>query len=102
MIEPIQIIQEVCSPAETVIRAAGMAVPMNSADTSFISTASVPPARPGHLAEREELDAALKAGTREALMLFIDRHPQSRYLTEAEEALRHLEPSAPSPFKNPN
>lgn len=59
--------------------------------TPIVTLATVPPARPGHFAEREELDAALKAGTREALRLFIDRHPQSRYRPEAEEALRRLE-----------
>jgi hypothetical protein len=48
-------------------------------------------ARPGHLAEREELDAALKAGTIERLRLFIDRHPGSRYRQEAEAAMRRFE-----------
>lgn len=47
-------------------------------------------ARPPHFAEREEIDAALKAGTAEALLLFIDRHPRSRYRDEAEAALRQL------------
>lgn len=47
-------------------------------------------ARPGHIAEREELDAALEAGTVDALLLFIDRHPKSRYRAEAENALRRL------------
>lgn len=46
------------------------------------------PARPGHIAEREELDSALARGTREAVQLFIDRHPDSRYRSEAEEFLR--------------
>jgi outer membrane protein assembly factor BamD (BamD/ComL family) len=47
-------------------------------------------ARPPHFAEREEIDAALKAETAEALLLFIDRHPHSRYRAEAEAALRQL------------
>lgn len=48
------------------------------------------PARPGHFAEREELDAALQAGTVDALLLFIDRHPNSRHRPEAEATLRRL------------
>ena len=50
------------------------------------------PARPGHFAEREELDAALKAGTTEALILFLERHPDSRYRVEAQDALHRLNP----------
>lgn len=60
-----------------------------------VETAAAP-ARPGHFAEREELDAALKAGTAEALLLFIDRHPQSRYRAEAEAALRQIGIMPPS------
>jgi hypothetical protein len=41
------------------------------------------PARPGHLAEREELQAARGKGTREAYDLFLARHPGSRYAAEA-------------------
>ncbi len=41
------------------------------------------PARPGHLAEFEELQAARRAGTREAYDLFLTRHPDSRYAAEA-------------------
>lgn len=55
-----------------------------------IQRAAVPPARPGHIAEREELDAALAKGTRAALELFIRRHPNSRYRAEAEERLRAI------------
>jgi hypothetical protein len=47
-----------------------------------------PPARPGHIAEREELDQALRIGSRSALELFLDRHPDSRYRPEAEKALQ--------------
>ena len=41
------------------------------------------PARPGHLAEFEELQAARSKGTREAYDLFLARHPSSRYAAEA-------------------
>lgn len=51
---------------------------------------TMPLPRPGHFAEREELDAALAAKTAEALRLFLDRHPQSRYRAEAEQALARL------------
>jgi hypothetical protein len=37
------------------------------------------PARPGHFAELEELEAARKAGTLAAYDLFLARHPTSRY-----------------------
>lgn len=49
---------------------------------------NMPPPRPSHIAEREELDAALAKGTAEALVLFLERHPQSRYRPEAEAALQ--------------
>ncbi len=52
-------------------------------------------ARPGHFAEREELDAALKANTIDALSLFIERHPESRYRPEADAALKQLDASRP-------
>jgi hypothetical protein len=57
-------------------------------DGRGVILASSAPARPGYMAEREELDAALQAGTIERLRLFLDRHPQSRYRAEAEKALR--------------
>jgi hypothetical protein len=41
------------------------------------------PARPGHIAELEELQAARSIGTREAYDLFLARHPGSRYAAEA-------------------
>lgn len=53
-------------------------------------------ARPGHFAEREELDAALKADTADALLLFVERHPESRYRPEAEAALNRLGVTLPS------
>lgn len=59
------------------------------AEQAIVEIAAAP-ARPGHFAEREELDAALKAGTSGALLLFIERHPMSRYRAEAEAALRQL------------
>lgn len=58
---------------------------------------TMPLARPGHFAEREELDVVLQLGTAEALRDFIERHPASRYRPEAEAALRKLTPSSPSP-----
>ncbi|KAF0227767.1 MAG: hypothetical protein FD175_2473 [Beijerinckiaceae bacterium] len=53
-------------------------------------------ARPGHFAEREELDSALKTNTADALSLFIERHPDSRYRPEAEAALKRLGVTPPS------
>jgi hypothetical protein len=41
------------------------------------------PARPGYMAELEELQAARSKGTREAYDLFLARHPSSRYAAEA-------------------
>ncbi|QCK88178.1 hypothetical protein E8L99_21640 [Phreatobacter aquaticus] len=49
-----------------------------------------PRVRPGHIAVREEFDAAIAAGRREALELFIARHPAESL---AEEARRRLEVS---------
>lgn len=46
------------------------------------------PARPGDVAIREELDAARRAGTREAYDLFLARHPDHPL---AEEARRERE-----------
>jgi hypothetical protein len=46
-------------------------------------SATVPHARPGHLAELEELEAARRAGTRAAYDLFLARHPGSRYAPQA-------------------
>jgi hypothetical protein len=40
-------------------------------------------ARPGHLAELEELQSARSKGTLEAYDLFLARHPESRYAAEA-------------------
>lgn len=57
-----------------------------------IHPATMAPRRAPHLAEREELDAALSRPGPEALMLFIERHPDSRYRDEAEEALRKFQP----------
>ena len=41
------------------------------------------PARPGHIAEFEELQAARRKGTIAAYDLFLARHPGSRYAAEA-------------------
>lgn len=58
---------------------------------------TMPLPRPGHFAEREELDAALASGKIEDLRLFLQRHPESRYRPEAEAALRKLDPLPSSP-----
>lgn len=59
------------------------------------------PARPGHIAEREEFDAARAQGTPEALQLFIARHPESRHREEVETLLRSFAPggSPPQPIR---
>jgi hypothetical protein len=41
------------------------------------------PARPGHVAEAEELDAARAQGTVVAYDLFLARHPDGRYAGQA-------------------
>jgi hypothetical protein len=68
---------------------------VNPAFPEAILPVTMPLPRPGHFAEREELDAALQHGTAEALREFIERHADSRYRAEAESALRKL--VAPSP-----
>jgi hypothetical protein len=47
-------------------------------------------ARPGHVAELEELDAARRVGTRAAYDMFLARHPGSRYATEARRGREKL------------
>jgi hypothetical protein len=54
--------------------------------------AQVPPARPGHLAELEELNMARKAGTRAAYDVFLARHPHSRYVPDARRERAALAP----------
>ncbi len=51
-----------------------------------------PRARPGHEAIREEYDAALSAGTRAALLLFIERHPGNPLARDAQRQLERLPP----------
>jgi hypothetical protein len=51
--------------------------------TSPLPQSQVPPARPGHFAELEELNGARKRGTRAAYDLFLARHPGSRYAADA-------------------
>ncbi len=46
--------------------------------------------RDPQIAEQEEYSAALQAGTRAALALFIARHPESAYLAEAKRKLAIL------------
>lgn len=65
-------------------------------ESGLLRLSRMAPARPGHFAEREELDAALAAGTAGALQLFIERHPKSRYRDEAEMALTRLGIKPPS------
>lgn len=54
---------------------------------SFLASTGQPyamqPARPGHFAELEELEAARKTGTLAAYDLFLARHPTSRYAATA-------------------
>jgi hypothetical protein len=69
----------------------GKASPTSTVETNPVFVMAAAPARPGHIAEREELDAALRAGTPEALHLFVERHPESRYRPQAENALRAIE-----------
>lgn len=49
-----------------------------------------PRVRPGHIAVREEFDAAIAAGRREALKLFIARHPADPLATEARRRLEAM------------
>jgi hypothetical protein len=42
------------------------------------------PARPGHIAEFEELQAARRTGSLAAYELFLARHPGSQYAAEAQ------------------
>jgi hypothetical protein len=50
------------------------------------------PARPGHVAELEELEAARRKGTAEAFDLFLARHPTSRYADQARAERARLRP----------
>jgi hypothetical protein len=49
-----------------------------------------PRARPGHIAVREEFDAAVATGRRDALDLFIARHPSDPLAAEARRLLEAL------------
>lgn len=73
------------------------AAPSALHDGAILWKVASPPARPGHFAEREELDAAIITNTAAAFELFIERHPESRYRAEAEDRLRALRnnPSRP-------
>ena len=57
-------------------------IPMTK-EPHFIAADSAAPARHGHFAELEELEAARKVGTLAAYDLFLERHPDSRYAKEA-------------------
>lgn len=54
------------------------------------STFDPPRVRPGHVAVREECDAAIAAGRRDALELFIARHPADPLVAEARRRLKGL------------
>ena len=49
-----------------------------------------PRVRPGRIAVREEFDAAIAAGRRDALELFIARHPTDLLAAEARRRLQAL------------
>lgn len=84
-------------PAILVMAAAPSRGPLLAASTGEAGPdVGMQVARPGHFAEREELDAALKANTVDAVSLFIERHPDSRYRLEAEAALKRLGVTPPS------
>lgn len=59
----------------------------NDAGGAGRAPGSVPPARDGNIAIREEYEAALAAGTRAALELFMARHPGHPLAAEARAAL---------------
>lgn len=60
------------------------------AANEVIWQAQMPLPRDPAVAEREELDAALRACTPEAIRHFLERHPESRFRKEAEAALDTL------------
>lgn len=60
-----------------------------SADTDKVGR-SVPKARDPAMAVAEEYEAARKKGTVEALMLFIERHPEGPLAEKARADLRRL------------
>ncbi len=57
---------------------------------------TMPPPRPGHFAEREELDAALPQAPLMPAPVFWNATPESRYRPEAESALRKFDNPPPS------
>lgn len=68
---------------------------LNASDQPILAQTTIrlslsPRARPPEIAEHEELEAARRVGTTEALELFIQRHPDGRYRAEAEAALQRL------------
>lgn len=58
---------------------------------------SAAPARDGNIAIREEFEAATKAGTPEALKLFIARHQGHPLAGEAQKALERVTGSGATP-----
>jgi hypothetical protein len=74
----------------TALLAAALLVGSSGGIMALEPPQGVPPARPGHFAEREELDAARRAGTRAAYDLFLARHPRSRFASDARREREHL------------
>lgn len=68
-----------------------MSKPANAGDKPPASPEpTMPPARNGEIAVREEYDIARRRGTAEALELFIARHPDSALAERARVELRQM------------
>jgi len=68
-----------------------MSRPANAGDKPPASPErTMPPARNGEIAVREEYDIARRRGTAEALELFIARHPDSALAERARAELRQM------------
>jgi hypothetical protein len=70
--------------------AAGCQMSAADADAPKRPSSNGAPARPGHVAELEELEAARRAGTVAAYDLFLARHPNSRYAPAARQERARL------------
>lgn len=68
-----------------------MSKPANAGDKPPASPErTMPPARNGEIAVREEYEIARRRGTAEALELFIARHPDSALAERARAELRQM------------
>jgi len=68
-----------------------MSKPANAGEKSPASPErTMPPARNGEIAVREEYDIARRRGTAEALELFIARHPDSALAERARAELQQI------------